>query len=271
MVNQVKSRCAQQLFALEQRLALLNNGKQLIEENNPFGPQMIALAFRQALAPSPFPLQIKVILYSLFDKHVMVGLDTLYSALNQRLVEAGVLPNLKYSAQRAANPERPSTVESAPDTRKELPTGSNPTTSSSTSARHSSGPAQPLDLDGPPPSNPTALLQGLTALLGEHRQRDLGAPLLSGTRSIASYAPRDASSTYSASDLLGALNRMQRQSADELAQRLQRPQQVDSLKADLQRQLEVFSQRPGQQKLADQEADVIDLVGMLFDFMLDDT
>lgn len=273
MVNQVKSRCAQQLFALEQRLVLLSNGQQLGEENNPFGPQMIALAFRQALAPSPFPLRIKAILYSLFDKHVMLSLDTIYSALNQRLVDAGVLPNLKYSAQRVANPERPSRTENTPDAREELPADSNPqaTASPSTNATHRSAPAQPLDLDGPPPSNPLALLQGLTALLGEHRQRNIDAPLLGGTRSIASYAPRDATSTYSASDLLDALNHMQRQAADELAQRLQHPQQVEGLKADLQRQLEISSQHPGQQKLADQEADVIDLVGMLFDFVLDDT
>ncbi|MDX1367446.1 DUF1631 domain-containing protein [Pseudomonas sp.] len=273
MVNQVKSRCAQQLFALEQRLALLNNGQQLGEENNPFGPQMIALAFRQALAPSPLQLQIKAILYSLFDKHVMLSLDTVYSALNQRLVDAGVLPNLKYAAQRTTNPERPGRTESAPDAGEARPGDGGPqaTAPPSTHAPHSSAPAQPLDLDGPPPGNPTALLEGLTALLGKHRQRDIDAPLLGGTRSIASYAPRNATSTYSASDLLEALNRMQRQSADELAQRLQRPQQVGSLKADLQRQLEVFSQRPGQQKLSDQETDVIDLVGMLFDFILDDS
>ncbi|SFP17638.1 DUF1631 domain-containing protein [Pseudomonas borbori] len=264
MVSQVKSRCAPQLFALEQRLALLNNGQQLGEDNNPFDPQQIALAFRQALAPSPLQLQIKAVLYALFDKHVMLSLDTIYSALNQRLIDAGVLPTLKHSAKRADNPERPSSPGSPPAPRKELPEGSDPRAGASTAT------APALDLDGPPPGNPTALLQGLTALLGEHRQRDIDAPLLGGTRSIASHAPRNATSTYSANDLLGALDRMQRQSADELAQRLQRPQQVDDLKTDLQRQLEAFSQRPGQQKLSDQEADVIDLVGMLFDFILDD-
>ena len=45
---------------------------------------------------------------------------------------------------------------------------------------------------------------------------------------------------------------------------------MEGLKAELHEQLEAISQRPGQQKLADEEADVIDLVGMLFDFILDD-
>jgi len=267
MVSQVRSRCAQQLYALEQRLALLNNGQQLGEGNNPFGPQMIAQAFRQALATNPLPLQIKTILYSLFDKHVMLSLDTVYSALNQRLIDAGVLPDLKYSAQRAAN-SRPAPTTHTPATTTARTADANHQATGSPSA--SAAPIEPLDLDGPPPSNPTALLQSLTALLGKHRQRDIGAPLLGGTPSIASYTPHNATSTYSAGDLLDALNRMQHESADELAQRLQRPQRVGGLKADLQRQLEAFSQRPGQQKLSDKEADVIDLVGMLFDFILDD-
>ena len=117
MVSRVKARCTQQLFALEQRLALLNNGQKLGEDNNPFGPQAIAQAFREALAPCPFPLQIKTILYMLFDRHVMQSLDSLYGALNQRLIDAGVLPNLKYSAQinpSVSRPEAPKAEAPAP-------------------------------------------------------------------------------------------------------------------------------------------------------------
>ena len=40
-------------------------------------------------------------LYGLFDKQLMQGLDALYDALNLRLIDAGVLPNLKFSAVRA--------------------------------------------------------------------------------------------------------------------------------------------------------------------------
>ncbi len=274
MVNRIKARCAQPLFALEQRLALLNNGKKLSEDDNPFGPQTIAQAFREALAPCPLQLRVKTVLYTLFDQHVMHNLDSLYAALNQRLIEAGVLPNLKYSAPRNANPARP-TLSSGESVAADNPTvDANATSAPATpsSPGNPSSPAAataPLDLSGPPPSDPTMLLSGLSNLLGEHRQRDLDAPL-GNTRSIASFSPRNASSTYSATELLDALNRMQRQSADDLAQRLLRPQQVESLKADLQQQLETHSQQPAQHKLSDQEADVVDLVGMLFDFILDD-
>lgn len=267
MVSRVKARCAQPLFALEQRLALLNNGVKLVEDNNPFGPQMIAMAFREALEPCPFPLRIKVILYTLFDQHVMSSLDSLYDGLNQRLIEGGILPNLKYTAPRNSNPASKTTHEQGSS---EQPAGA---AQPGTGWRMSSvehGYAPPPAADAPLPSDPTALLNSLASLLNEHRRRAPNTPLQGSTRSISSFAPAEATRTYSANELIDALNRMQRQSADDFAQRLHQPQQVDGLKADLQSQLEEHSELPGQQKVSDQEADIIDLVGMLFDFILDD-
>lgn len=93
----------------------------------------------------------------------------------------------------------------------------------SASAPHAQTPPQaadPGDLSGPPSSDPAVLFSGLATLLSEHRQRDIDAPLLGGTRSISSFAPRDATRTYSANELLDALNRLQQQSANDLSQRL---------------------------------------------------
>jgi hypothetical protein len=265
MVSRVKARCTQPLFALEQRLALLNNGQKIGEDSNPFGPQAIAQAFRDALAPCPFPLQIKTILYMLFDRHVMQSLDSLYGALNQRLIDAGVLPNLKYSAQVNPSLSRPESPKV------ETPASKPQATSRPGTAASAPEPALfDLDLSAPPPSDTGALFSGLSSLLDEHRHSHPDAPLLGGTRSIVSFSPREASRTYSANELLAALNRMQQQSAHELAQRLHKPQAVEGLKADLQQQLEAHSSLPGDSKVSDQEADVIDLVGMLFDFILDD-
>lgn len=276
MVSKVKARSTRTLFALEQRLALLNNGQKLGEDGNPFGPQALADAFREALAPHQIPLRIKVILYMLFERNVMQGLDTLYEMLNQRLINAGILPNLKLTAQRSsAAPAQPKASTSQADSDSAAPAPLQTPSVTSTSlpaspAQASIIPAAPGDLSAPPPQDPGQLFGGLAALLSERRERDLEAPLPGGARSIASFAPRTASSTYSASELLEALNRLQQQSASTLTQRLQGPQPVEELKVSLQQQLESHSSLPGQQKLSDQEADVIDLVGMLFDFILDD-
>ncbi|MDU4251193.1 MULTISPECIES: DUF1631 domain-containing protein [unclassified Pseudomonas] len=261
MVNQVRAHCAQQLFALDQRLALLNNGSKLGEDRNPFGPQAIAQAFRDTLARSVFPLRIKTILYVLFDQQVMQHLQPIYEQLNKRLADGGVLPNLKYrpQGQRPASSHTPRPAKIA---------------EKSTTMPDDGAPVLPpysaSDLPDMPPGDRNALFGGLAVLLAERRRRGDKATLFGNTQSIVSFGPTTATTTYSANELLEALNRLQRESAHELAQRLRQPQPVDALKADLQRHLEAGSAQPNNTRLTDQEADVIDLVGMVFDFILDD-
>lgn len=275
MVSKVKSRDAHALFALEQRLALLNNGQKIAEDSNPFGPLALADAFRESLKPYPLPLRIKAILYMLFERHVMQGLDSLYEALNQRLIDAGILPNLKFTAKRTPAQPTAQTARSDAETPAAAPAAASSDGAAPSQADLGGGyalsmPPPPADLGASPPQDPGQLLGGLAALLGERRQRDRDAPLPGGTPSIASYAPRSATTTYSAGELLSALNRLQQESASTLTQRLQGPQPVAEIKAGLQQQLAAFSEAPEEHKVSDAEADVIDLVGMLFDFILDD-
>ena len=260
MVNQVRAHSTQQLFALDQRLALLNNGSKLGEDRNPFGPQAIAQAFRDTLARSTFPLRIKTILYVLFDQQVMQHLQPLYEQLNKRLADGGVLPNLKYrpQGQRQASPTAP------------RPSVTEKNTATTDVGAPTPAPYAASDMPDMPPGDRNALFGGLAVLLAEHRRRGNKATLFGNTQSIVSFGPSSATTTYSANELLEALNRLQRESARELAQRLRQPQPVDALKADLQRQLEAGSAHPKNTRLTDQEADVIDLVGMVFDFILDD-
>ncbi|TXI98402.1 MAG: DUF1631 domain-containing protein [Aquabacterium sp.] len=291
MTSRVNARCAHPLFGLEKRLALLNNGIKPREEDNPFGPRLIAQAFRETLKSSPFPLKIRLTLYQLFDQHLMSSLDSLFAELNQKLIEAGLLPNLKYrptqphgrsSSAAAAPAAHPSGAEPHPQsqTQPDMP----PATSTAYSGLQAQAGGSPVTGYRAPAGNnmqgessaqsgeqsPAQLFSDLSSLMAEHRQQAPHAPLFGGSRSIASYAPQGAHSTYSASELLSALNRLQQSSGQDLQSRLQQPQAVEGLKAELHEQLEAISQRPGQQKLADEEADVIDLVGMLFDFILDD-
>ncbi|MCP8463859.1 DUF1631 domain-containing protein [Pseudomonas sp. ZM23] len=265
MVNQVKAHCAQPLFALDQRLALLNNGSKIGEDRNPFGPQAIAQAYRETLAQSAFALRIKTILYVLFDQHVMQHLAPLYEQLNQRLADAGILPNLKFRPQQS--PSRPAPPAAARQTAPEAPAAVAPESPSPAAP-----PKSASELPDMPPADRNALFGGLAVLLAEHRRRGDKATLFGNSHSIVSFGPpaATATTTYSANELLEALNRLQRESARELAQRLRQPQPVEALKADLQRQLEAGSAQPGNTRLTDQEADVIDLVGMVFDFILDD-
>ncbi|KAB0548036.1 DUF1631 domain-containing protein [Pseudomonas argentinensis] len=247
MAHRVQTRCAQALFALDKRLALLNNGQPLAPQANPLSPNHIAHALLTALKPSELPLRIKLVLYGLFDKQLMQGLDALYDALNQRLIDAGVLPNLKFVPTRSPEPATPA---------------------ANTTADRRPGPPA-LDLPANPPADADQLAEGLDRLLAEYRKQQHAIDL-PGSPSMASFAPQGARRTYEAGELLAALNRLQHASAVELAQHPDRPLQVNDLKTDLNQQLASHSDAPQQYRVGNHDTDVIDLVGMLFDFILDD-
>ncbi|MCJ8169879.1 DUF1631 domain-containing protein [Atopomonas sediminilitoris] len=307
MVRQVNGRCVQQLFTLEQRLAVINNGRKPSEEANPYGARNIAQAFREALSEHTFNPRIKQMLYVLFEQTVMSCLDELYSTLNKRLIEAGILPNLKYSARRTPNAAAPSPQAPAPhnaeqpapaDALNSAPNGQAQTVAPA--ANGTTGmPAGPAGLNGTaaqgqaPAGTPgmapgaTAesatlqaaaqaaaqslqLLSNLTSLIQTQRQQAPQAPIYGQTRSISAYSPSDAQESFSLGELFGALDRMQQENARELPQNILTPQKVAPLKESLHQDLQKHSAKPGKVKVSDDEADVIDLVGMLFDFILDD-
>lgn len=99
MSKKVSERCIEQLHGIEQRLALINSGKKL-GDSSPLAPAVIANSFYHVLANSPFNLQIKTILYMLFEQFVMSELDQFYAETNKLFIESGVLANLKYSASQ---------------------------------------------------------------------------------------------------------------------------------------------------------------------------
>lgn len=108
LVGKVKNRLAQDLFAIEQRLAEVMPNITVDEDNNPFGPKRICEAFRSALQKLDGELKIKLIIYKLFDKHVISRLGEVYADVNNRFVAAGVLPHLKMTVKKMPGSARPS-------------------------------------------------------------------------------------------------------------------------------------------------------------------
>jgi len=105
---------SQELVALRQRLAVLNNGRQIDEKDIPGGPTCLANAFHLATKDLVLEHQTKLIVYMLFNKFVLGKTTPLYDEYNKHLLKAGLLPNLKYKVR--INPEkaqvRPETMAS---------------------------------------------------------------------------------------------------------------------------------------------------------------
>lgn len=99
--HRADSQFAEILWALHQRLAILNDGKKLDERENPVSPIQFCEALRKVIVPLKLETRIKVLGYKHFEASMVKVLGALYEELNARLAEEGVLPNLRFTGFNA--------------------------------------------------------------------------------------------------------------------------------------------------------------------------
>ncbi len=238
MGSKAEMRLSRVLFALHQRLAVICGGVKLDDTSNPLAPAAIAQAFRIAQRELAVETRVRLIIYKLFDRYVMSGLDPLYDELNITLARAGVLPQLRYTSGSRARGA-----------------------SGGGDGSQASSDADPGDT-----ALQTELVQTLGNLLAARRGHASGGAHHGAM--AGSHAPLPGPA-----ELLGALSLLQGEiskahnyaDADE-ANLLSEVQQIkDQLLAQV---AQLSGQAKGRVSGADE--DTIDLVGMLFEFILKD-
>jgi hypothetical protein len=243
MIGKNEQRLARALFAVNQRLSVICGGAKMDDASNPVGPASLAGAFRQAMRELVVEVRVKLIIYKLFDRYVLAGIDELYDDINNELAAAGVLPQLRHEI---------------PTRRSDAPAPIGPVSSSA------AAPAQ----QAVPVTDAAAaeFMQSLHALFSARRgataQVEGGAPIATGP-------------LPSPTELLGALTLLQSQiavlpsNAAPLATQADVSRDVAQLKEQLLAQI---GQLRGQQTahVSGMDEDTIDLVGMLFEFILED-
>lgn len=109
MVEHADRRVAAERPALERRLSAMRGGSEKEVVDNPLSPSAIAAAFRAAMKEAEdVALPVRLVVYKLFDRQVMVRLPELYHRVNHDLAAAGILPELaQASAPRTDQPILP--------------------------------------------------------------------------------------------------------------------------------------------------------------------
>ena len=204
--------------------------RKLDDKNNPLGPQQLCEYFLDACHSLGVEIKVKLIILKLFERYVLADLEQLYAESNQILVAAGILPELQ------SKPPRRSTSRSG-----------------------APGRAAPRSAAGAGEASPTyanddvqEAFGSLQALLSELRGSALPARNL----------PSDAV-PISSNDLMRLLSHLQSRA----------PQQIDEydLQAQLEQLLHRVSAKSGKSRVVGEvDEDVINLVSMLFEFILDD-
>lgn len=81
--------------------------KQIEDANNPLGPRRLCENFVAACAELGAEIGIKLIVYKLFDRYVLSEIGHLYAEANQVLAAAGVLPELQSAPPAPRAPREP--------------------------------------------------------------------------------------------------------------------------------------------------------------------
>jgi hypothetical protein len=250
MIGKNESRLSRDLFAVNQRLSVICGGHKIDDASNPVAPAILAQAFRQALHELSADMRVKLIIYKLFDRYVLSSLEELYQEINTELVRAGVLPQMRHEVVRGGNAKAAATHG-----------GDDQQAGAATAMADEVG-----DI-------PSDLLQTLHALFSARR-----GPVVGGNIGSGSIAGMHAMSgpLPSANELLGALSVLQSQIASAGPLPYAQPgdaaelsREVLQLKGQLLTQIGALrGERPSHVATIDE--DTIDLVGMLFEFILED-
>ncbi len=116
LASRVESACAQSLWALNQRLAVLCGGRTDEDKDNPLGPIALAKALQVAITQFDITEKAKTSVYAQFNESVLEHMDKFLKDSNSLLAEKGILPDLKYNMASAGKKK----IESGPSANSEV-------------------------------------------------------------------------------------------------------------------------------------------------------
>lgn len=106
MINKANEQFAEPIQHLTLRIDHLVPIK-VYQKNNPVGVDVICRAFNEATKTLRIDVKAKLVLYKLFDNMVMTKLGGLFQSLNQLLIESNILPSLKQGIRTSKRPDTP--------------------------------------------------------------------------------------------------------------------------------------------------------------------
>ena len=249
MIEKSYGKYREDLMALAKRFAhiIKKPDIEITSENCPVSPNHICRTFEQAAEKFSIGLEMKLIVFKLFDKYVNSELLDMYREINKMFIDAGILPTIKLSGP----------VKSQEQEVKERPVQQQPVASPA---------AAPVT--APQSGSADVSFGALREMLSMHRgQTTAGAAPTAAPMGGAVGVP--AGGYYVTNDVLAELTQLQGNFMGAAAQEMQGAS-VEEIKNNL---LDALGKKTGdgaQKGLDNDESDVIDIVSMMFEFILED-
>lgn len=267
------------LARLQPRLARVAGLPALETDANPLGPDHVGVAVHAALATAELAIEVRLVLFKLCERAFAATVATLYPALDAMLREAGVLPDLGRPGSRL--PPRPETEigaamvhDASADEIGSAPAWTRTLVQRWVQTHVSAAAEGGTDTVVDPAQTQHLVLQALHELL-EHSRRTgagqvpeggVGGPA-AGTAGAAELAR-----PLSQREMLSVLSRLQATPSPTLSAALGEDGEPLSqrLKSEVLAGVSQLGVDPARARLDPLDEDAIDLVGMLFDVMLEE-
>ena len=259
--------CKAQLGRIDRRLGVIAGGIELDADTNPIGPEHVGVAVHEAFAGTELSAEARLVVIKLCERELTPAIARIYESLDARLASAGVLPQVAPLRRPQAPPPRPSDgldedLDDGDEAAQYAPAWAQRFVERWANASGRAG-ASPAYADALGSEDPAArqamLLDALSDLLAQRRGHE-PAP------STAAERPLNQREMMSVLSLLqtspsATLNAAIGDHGESLAERL---------KSEVLHSAGRLGVAPGSTRLDAADEDAIDLVGMLFDVMLDE-
>jgi hypothetical protein len=107
------TRIMDKVFGLKQRLTIVNDGQVIEESHIPAGPAWLGTAYQRAIEQLDLENKVRLVFIVLYEKYVLSKVDSLFEEFNKHLIQAGILPHLRYEIRK--QPGSIEIVQTTPD------------------------------------------------------------------------------------------------------------------------------------------------------------
>lgn len=244
IVSRADGQNAEALWKLNRRLAAARGGRKVGDDDNPFGPARVGVALRVAMGLLDVDGKARIFIYKHLGKLLLASFGRVFDALNQILIDGGVLPNLRFVVEKQPSPEPPAPGVAA---------------AAAVAATTAAAVEQQLY------ASIVEILRRRWSVPSARRQTAGGvdyAGLATGQDGApGNFLPMDYALVLSALQLAPELN---------ARGAMHRPLPIDVVEQKLFAQLKRRAVPEQRHQMAVSDADTVDLVGMIFRYMLDD-
>ena len=100
--SRLRYNCAEELVALDARIAHLLGRSDLSENDSPLGPRVLCEALLDGITRMQIEQDVRIVLLNQFDLVLTTELAHIYQSINRYLIDRGILPDLKVGAKNRA-------------------------------------------------------------------------------------------------------------------------------------------------------------------------